>query len=462
MKREIDHRPVNIEEKREWNRRALSTIIRLNNITGFLPLDINSTLRSIVNEVSNLFDLHTTCIYTVEDGVLSLVAFKATADIIPDIHHNSSINACTALRQGLPFISCNSETYRLICQNRKVVSPELTYICIPLLTGSDINGVFSVSHNRQGGLSKEEMDVLFSIANQASMTIHRHRLFETLKKERQEIEEAYNEINFLNRILSQKIEELQETRFKLLQSEKLVAIGELTAGLCHELNNPLSIIQNRIECLKAEAEDLHLQEAVLKDLEVIHLYASKTSSIVKDLLVFSRPHPVEFSPLKIGSVINDVVSMLEADLRKNNICVEMMIHDDLPELYGDYDRLEQVFRNLITNAIDAMPEGGKITIDARVSLEKSGFIEINVKDEGTGIPDEIKHRIFDPFFTTKKLGKGTGLGLSICYGIIKNHGGDINVKSAFNKGSIFTVFLPLKEEVKKEVDYVKSKNPRHR
>ncbi|GAB4410239.1 MAG: GAF domain-containing sensor histidine kinase [Thermodesulfovibrionales bacterium] len=446
----------------DWTGRALSTIIRLNNITGFLPVEINSTLKAIVNEVSNLFNLHTSCIYTVENGMLNLAAFRTPDGLSPDIHFNSSITACAALRDGLPFISCGSENYRLICQNRKVSSEDLSHICIPLLTGNDINGVFSVSFPRESRMSKAEMDVLFSIANQASMTIQRYRLFETLKRERQEMEEAYKEISFLNEMLRQKIEELKEARYRLLQSEKLVAIGELAAGLCHEINNPLSIILNRIECLRMESGELLLPEPVLKDLDVIHLYASKTSSIVHDLLIFSRPHPVEFRPVRLEAVFNEVIRMLEEDLKKNNCFVETVISQDMPEIYGDHDRFEQVFRNLISNAIDAMPEGGRITIDARISSEKSGFVEITVKDEGTGIPDEIIHRIFDPFFTTKKLGRGTGLGLSICYGIIKNHGGDIAVKTSLNTGSIFTVYLPLRGVPVKEGSYAEGKNPRNR
>ncbi len=446
----------------DWSRKALSTIIRLNNITGFLPLDISNTLKAIVNEVNNLFNLHTSCLYTADNGMLNLAAFRTPDGLPPDIHFNSSINACAALRDGLPFIACGSDNYRLICQNRKVSSDYLSHICIPLLTGNDVNGVFSVSLHGEGRMSRDEMDVLFSIANQASMTIQRYRLFETLKRERQEMEEAYKEISFLNEMLRQKINELKEARYRLLQSEKLVAIGELAAGLCHEINNPLSIILNRIECLRMEAGEVSLPESVLKDLDVIHLYASRTSSIVHDLLIFSRPHPVEFRPVRLEAIINEVIRLLEEDLKKNNCSVETVIHHNIPEIYGDHDRLEQVFRNLISNAIDAMPEGGRITIDAHISSEKSGSVEIAVKDEGTGIPDEIIHRIFDPFFTTKKLGKGTGLGLSICYGIIKNHGGDIAVKTSLDTGSIFTVYLPLRGVPVKEGSYAEGKDPRNR
>jgi len=450
-----------IVERREWTRKALSTIIRLNNITGFLPLEINNTFNLIVKEVSDLFNLHTACIYTIERGMLILAAYKSPENVSPDIHHDSSMNACAVLRYGLPFISCRSKKYRLLCQNRKVSYEDLSHICIPLLTGSDINGVFTVSF-RKPELSREEMDVLFSIANQTSMTIHRHRLFVTLKRERAEMEEAYKEISFLNEMLSQKIEELQQARFKLLQAEKLAAIGELASGLCHEINNPISIIQNRIECLKMEAEELKLSETVLKDLNVIHLYTDKVSSIVKDLLIFSRPHSVEFKPLRLESLIKDVVMMMEEKLKKGRCDIELSIEKDIPEIPGDPDRLEQVFINLITNAIDAMPDGGKITIEATISKERNDFIEISVKDEGLGIPNEILHRIFDPFFTTKKIGKGTGLGLSICYGIIKNHGGEITVRSVLNRGSVFTIYLPLTEIVTKRGYHAETENTRYR
>jgi len=448
-------------ERREWTRKALSTIIRLNNITGFLPLEIDNTFNSILKEVSDLFDLHTACIYTIERGMLILAAYKTLDNVSPDIHYDSSMNACAALRYGLPFISCRSKKYRLLCQNRKVLHDDLSHICIPLLTGSEINGVFTVSF-RKHELSREEMDVLFSIANLTSMAIHRHRLFVTLKRERAEMEEAYKEISFLNEMLSQKIEELQQARFKLLQTEKLAAIGELASALCHEINNPISIIQNRIECLKMEAEELKLPETVLKDLDVIHLYTEKVASIVKDLLIFSRPHSVEFKPLRLELLLKDVVRIMEEKLKKGRCDVELSIEEDLPEVYGDHDRLEQVFINLITNAIDAMPDGGKITIKAITSNERKGFVEISVRDEGVGIPNEILHRIFDPFFTTKKIGKGTGLGLSICYGIIKNHGGEITVNSVLNRGSVFTVYLPLSEIVTKEGCHAESENTRYR
>jgi len=346
--------------KTEWIRRALFTLIKLNNILGFLPLHLVNTFNLILKEVMDLFHLQGAYIYTVERGELILTAFSDPENLLPDLHKDSSINSCGALRHGLPFISCRNKEYRLTCPNRRDLYQNLSYICIPLQTGREMNGVFSASL-REPELSREEMDVLISIANQISMAIQRQRLFETLKRERTEMEEAYKEIRFLNERLSQKIEELQEARFRLLQAEKLASIGELSAGLCHEINNPLSIIQNRIECLRMEAEELGLPETILKDLEVIYLYAEKVSSIVKDLLIFSRPPVTEFVPVRLESVISHGVARLEEELKKR--CdIEVLMEKDLPGLTGDPDRLEQVFINLLTNAIDAMPQGGKITM----------------------------------------------------------------------------------------------------
>ena len=158
---------------------------------------------------------------------------------------------------------------------------------------------------------------------------------------------------------------------------------------------------------------------MLKDLDVISSYAAKVSSIVQDLLIFSRHHPVEFGHVNIKAIIEMVVGMLQDDLNKNKCIVHTNIPLSVPYIYGDADRLEQVFLNLIANAIDAMTDGGDIYIDAEIPLGRPDFILVRIRDEGEGIAEENLHRIFDPFFTTKKLGKGSGLGLSICYGIIK-------------------------------------------
>ncbi len=434
--------------KQQWTAAALSTIIKLNNIIGFLPINLDKTLKAVVDGTYNLFNPQMCCIYMIgEDNNLELVAFRASDGSIPDLHINSAIEACSTLRDGLPYLACRATSCSAaICPNRKVPDDaDISHACIPMITGIDIHGVLSLTFQPERILSRDKLNVLLSIASQVSMAIQRYNLFERLRKEKFEIQRTYSEITTLNEMLTKKIEELKDTQNRLIQSEKLAATGELTAGLCHEINNPISIIMNRIECLEMEAKELLLPKSVLKDLDVISSYAAKVSSIVQDLLIFSRHHPVEFEHVGIKAIIEMVVGMLQDALNKNKCIVHMNMPLSVPYIYGDADRLEQVFRNLIANAIDAMPDGGDIYIDAEIPLERPDFLLIRIRDEGEGIAEENLHRIFDPFFTTKKLGKGSGLGLSICYGIIKNHGGDIAVKSVLNKGSIFSVYLPLKQ-----------------
>lgn len=435
------------QRKEQWTASALSTVIKLNNIIGFLPIDIDKTLKAVVDETYNLFNPYMCCIYIVgEDKRLELTTFKTSDGMTPDVHINPTVDACAAMRDGLPYLACRAiSCSAAICPNRKISGVEsISHTCIPMITGNDIYGVLSMTFQPEKILSRDKLSVLLSITNQLSLAIQRYRLFERLKNEKIEVERVYGEMTTLNEMLKKNIEELKDTQDRLIQSEKLAATGELTAGLCHEINNPLSIILNRIECLKMESQDFSLPEGVLKDLFVIYSYAAKVSSIVQDLLIFSRHHTTEFGDVNIRTVIERVAGMSHNDLKRNKCAVHLNMPSYIPDVYGDMDRLEQVFQNLVSNAIDSMPDGGNIYIEAEVSAGQPDYVAIRVRDEGEGIAEENLHRIFDPFFTTKKLGRGSGLGLSICYGIIKNHGGDITVRSAVNEGSLFTVYLPVK------------------
>jgi signal transduction histidine kinase len=426
----------------EWSIAALSTVTKLCNIIGFLPINLDDTLKAVVHETYALFAPRSCCVYLILPGNrLELAAWKTEDGIAPDVHYQSATEACSALRDGLPHISCASNE----CRNRKSDGDTASYVCIPLTTGSDVHGVLSLTLKPRESLSRDRLNVLLSIANQVSAAIQRYRLFETLKSEKQEIELAYRSISDLNVQLTRKIDELRMTQDRLIQSEKLAATGELSAGLCHEINNPISIILNRIECLRMEADDLSLSNTVLKDLEVIYNHAAKVSSLVKNLLIFSRHHPVEFQPVNLLALIDRVIGSLHNVLAESGCRVHVDIPLGVSHTVGDSERLEQVFRNLLANAVDAMPSGGNIFIKSERSPASDGVMMIHVRDEGEGINEEDLSRIFDPFFTTKKLGKGSGLGLSISYGIVKSHGGDISVSSEPGHGSTFSLQLPLEE-----------------
>ncbi|NOY63847.1 MAG: GAF domain-containing protein [Nitrospirae bacterium] len=428
----------------QWVSYALSTIIKLSNIIGYLPGDVEKTLKTVTEEIYHLFCPQFCCVYMAgEKGSLEPVTYKGLGDDIPDLHIDDSVEACAALRDGLPFVACEDTR----CPNRKLFSaPEFSHVCMPMLSGSETYGVISVTFPSGRNLGRNEIDVLLSITCQTSAAIQRYRLFENLRKEKSEMEKAYKEIKRLNKTLRGKIKELKQTQQKLIQSEKLAATGMLSAGLCHEINNPLSVILNRIECLKMESEELTLPEQVMRDLDVIYSNASKVSGVVQNLLIFSRHHPVRFDYTEVKPLLEKVIYMLDDELRKGRCAVHLQVDDTLQNLYCDRERIEHVFTNILSNAIDAMPEGGNIYIHSRPSEDREGYLEISIRDEGKGIPEEHLHRIFDPFFTTKKLGKGTGLGLSICYGIVKAHKGEIRIKSSPDSGSTFTVVLPSREE----------------
>ncbi|MBU0484496.1 MAG: two-component sensor histidine kinase [Proteobacteria bacterium] len=237
--------------------------------------------------------------------------------------------------------------------------------------------------------------------------------------------------------------EIEIKQEQLVQSRKLAAIGTFSSGIAHELNNPLNNISLSADALHVEYDELSAEEAkeIIND---IILQTERASEVVKDLLDFCRDKTPTSSRLNIKNVIRATIKLIANQLRLNAIWLEDYIPDNLPLVVGDHQKLQQVFLNLFVNAIQVMPEGGLIHLDAK--LEPEGYLRIDVNDTGIGIPPEKIEDIFDPFYTTKPVGQGTGLGLSIVYGIVKKHGGYIEVNSKINIGTTFSIFLPIKTE----------------
>ncbi len=235
--------------------------------------------------------------------------------------------------------------------------------------------------------------------------------------------------------------ELNRRQNLLVESHKLRAIGNLTAGIAHELNNPLNNIMLTSEVLKDNLKSLSDEELV----DIAHdlvTQSERAQQVVKNLLDFARESETKTAYFQITAIIDETLQLAKNQIKLNNIQLEKEYEKGLPPIYGDRELLKQVFLNLIINAIDAMPDGGKLTI--KVFQDKNtGFISIHVKDTGVGIPAHILGSIFNPFFTTKPTGKGTGLGLAVSRGIIVKHGGNIEVKSTVNEGATFIVHLPI-------------------
>ncbi len=255
---------------------------------------------------------------------------------------------------------------------------------------------------------------------------------------RQAMEELNRELKARGEQLERAYQELKGAQEHLIRSEKLAALGTLSAGLAHEINNPIGIISSRVELMLLEAKERALPKQVQEDLKVIGKHAARVARIAHGLLSFAKQASWEFIPLDLNQLVEEVLLLTEKQLSKERITLEKRLSPGLPKILGSPNHLEQVLLNLLTNAREAMPQGGRLVVESRKGQD--GYVQLLVTDTGVGIPEEARPRIFDPFFTTKK--KGTGLGLSISYGIIQGHGGTIEVDSQVGKGSTFIVTLP--------------------
>jgi len=242
-------------------------------------------------------------------------------------------------------------------------------------------------------------------------------------------------LDLCNRLAASR-EALERARERMFQSEKLAALGRLAAGVAHEINNPLSGMLN---CVKAMEEAPDDRETVRRYLKLLDKGLRRIGGIVRQLLNFGRPQPLQYQSLKIDELIRECMALLELTGKNIDLVLDL---EAKTEITVDGGALHQVLVNLGLNAIQAMPQGGRLTVTSRID-EEQGRLRITVEDTGVGIPPEEIGRIFDPFYTTKGVGEGTGLGLSVSYSLVERMGGVISVQSEPGRGTLFTVELPL-------------------
>jgi len=256
------------------------------------------------------------------------------------------------------------------------------------------------------------------------------------------IQSRDREIVSFNRAFNRMLVELEARQMRFIyQSEKLVSLGTMVSGVAHQLNNPLSNISTSCQIVM---EELHSPDAEFKRelLAQIESQVERARNLIYSLLEFSRKKDVKAEPLALAPLIDDTIRLL-----RGNIPSRVAVRSDIPPealIVADKQRIQQVFLNLINNAIDAMPGEGEITVLARDNAE-SRMTEISFQDTGTGIETENLQRIFNPFFTTKPEGEGSGLGLFVAREIVEEHGGTMEVKSAAGQGTTFTIHLPFRE-----------------
>ncbi len=227
------------------------------------------------------------------------------------------------------------------------------------------------------------------------------------------------------------------------RAESITSMGTFAAGVAHDLNNPLQIILSRAELILQTAQD-SLPSEVREDLSVIQRHAERTSKIVAEFLRISRQRTRALAPLALGRLIDDALLLMGDQLRSGNINIDARVDPELPPIVGDETALERVLINLLSNARDAMPNGGSISIRVEKGEERPGWVRLVVEDNGPGIAPDALTKIFDMLYTTKT--DGTGLGLWLSRRIVQEHGGRIDVKSEAGKGTAFTIMLPAGAE----------------
>jgi signal transduction histidine kinase len=298
-----------------------------------------------------------------------------------------------------------------------------TYACNPLMVGDRLFGTLSFASHTRKSFDDDELEFLRIVSQYTAIAIDRLRAAKALS----ESEER----------LRRQAKELEQ---QLIATGRLVSLGEITASMAHEFNNPLGIILGFVDDLLA---NMAPDDPSYRPLQIVDDEAKRCKRIIQELMDYARPRAVALSATSLNNIIGKTLNLVENRLYKQRITLETSVPETLPTVFADYQQLEQVFVNLYLNAIDAMPNGGKLSVSAQPCRDgEDSAVVVAVSDSGFGIDDNSLAKIFQPFFTAKKT-RGMGLGLPICERIIKNHGGRIDVESSVSRGTTFKVYLPL-------------------
>ncbi|HDM77019.1 MAG TPA: GAF domain-containing protein [Deltaproteobacteria bacterium] len=429
-------RNLSAQKKVEAELRQLNRELEtLNNISKTVSdsLLLNDVLNSTIEKITETLDVDSVRVYLLdeEQKYLYLAAHRGLSEEFTSLPH-------IQLREvGNGILGYAAETnHALIVDDLKksstpfrssIFREDLTAAAyIPLIAKGQILGVICVSTHFLHKFTSKNVEFLTAIGAQVGMAVQNAHLFA-------EVKHTY--------------EELQLAQQKLVQSETLASLGKLAATIAHEINNPLTsvftytrLILKLLKKEKCFGERIHEVERFLRLMES---ETTRCCNIVKSLLAFSRKSVVDRKPNDVKEIIDRAVDILKHKLKAKNIRLARETQAKLPMVLVDFDQLQQVILNLLTNAIEAVEPGGSISITTRAS-DSGEKVEINVSDNGRGIDPEHLPHIFEPFYTTKEECKGVGLGLAIAFGIIKQHKGEISVHSTPGKGTTFTLRLPVK------------------
>lgn len=316
-----------------------------------------------------------------------------------------------------------------------------TFVFVPLRVRGKQIGLYALHCTRpKDDFTKSEIEMLGVLANQTAAAMENSRLYT-------DVEAAHGR--------------LKQQQRQLLLSAKQAAIGELSGGVAHEVNNPLQIILSRVQLMVTQQMRADTQDArLLEGLALIENNVKRISRIIRALLGFASHNTIEAEgqPFNIAAAVQQACALTRHQLDQHMIGIDIRIEEDLPEMFGNVGEIEQVFINLLLNAENAMASagGGHLEVDVR---HEGDWLEIRFKDDGPGISPEHSDRIFEPFFTTRADSGGTGLGLAVSYRIIENHGGTITVESELGAGACFIIRLPVSDATVAASDVMHSPEP---
>lgn len=307
-------------------------------------------------------------------------------------------------------------------------------ICVALKEGESILGIIDVESRNQNAFTHNDLIAIESLAGILASVVSSANQY-------QKLQETVRQLRVTEVELNARMEAQRSAENRLVQAAKLAAVGEMAAGIAHELNNPLTTVTGFSEII---LEELPSQSVHREELEMVLREARRASDVVRRLLDFSRQGERVRTRADLNEIATDVIALTRHLIQTNNINLQMILEDGLPWVSIDRDQMKQVLLNLIHNALHAMPSGGDLSVVTSAQKAKErNWVVMSVKDSGVGISPADQERIFEPFFTTKGDRGGTGLGLSVTYSIVTDHGGTIEVSSEMNKGSIFSVWLPI-------------------
>lgn len=422
-------------------RRRNRELLVLNSIGQTLTesLDLGDSVHRTLRQMAELFSLDACALYLFDEEGTHIRRIAAVGHrseyarhfplvtVKPELlQHIKAVHATFLSAQGLALPAIFREAQR---------KEELVSAYVVVLWSKDrVVGGLTVGSRTPKDFSPADINLLVAVGSQLSSAIERAKLYE-------EARQAY--------------ENLRRTQEQLLHSEKMAAVGQLISGVAHELNNPLTAILGYSQLLTSSGQ---IGPQGVEYADKLYKQAQRTHRIVQNLLSFARQHKPERVPVQLNLILEETLALRDYDLRMNHIRVHLELDQNLPVTSADPHQLQQVFLNMVNNAVDAMLEQsneGDLWVKTGANGDKL-FIEFT--DNGPGVKDPS--RVFDPFYTTKPVGKGTGLGLSICYGIVTEHGGSIRVRNAPPRGASFTIEVPyLPAKAAKSADASKAKEP---